>query len=153
THGDGTEPASDFSATIDWGDGSSSDGTVIQAEATYSVQGSHTYTDERTYPITVVITETGATATITTTANILEELLPDGSRGTPNQRFISEVYRDLLRRKVDPGGLASWSGLVDQGVPRIQIVFMIEMNPSNEYRTIEVQDLYNQYLHRPADPL
>jgi hypothetical protein len=153
THGDGTEPAGDFSATIDWGDGGSSPGTVTQSQATYLVQGSHTYTDERTYPMSVVITKTGDTATVGTSARILEELLPDGTRGTPNQRFISEIYRDLLRRKVDPGGLAYWSARVDAGVSPMQIVLDIENDPLNEFRTLEVQDLYSQYLHRAADPL
>ena len=154
THENGTEPASDFSATIDWGDGSSSPGTVARRDGAYLVQGSHTYTDERTYAITAMIAEgTDATATINTEANILEELLPDGTRGTPNQRYISEIYRDLLRRQVDPGGLAYWSGLADAGTDPLQIVVSIENHPLNEFRTLEVQDLYSQYLHRPADAL
>jgi hypothetical protein len=155
THGDGTEPASEFSATIDWGDGSSSSaGTVTQTGATYTVQGTHTYTDERPFPLTVVIAEaTDVTATVHTSANILEELLPDRTRGTPNQRFISEVYRDLLRRKVDPGGLAYWSGLLDAGTSTLQVVLSIENDPGNEFRGIEVQDLYSQYLHRVVEPL
>jgi uncharacterized repeat protein (TIGR03803 family) len=153
TVGDGTEPPTDFSATIDWGDGNTSAATVTRPETTYTVQGSHTYTDERTYPISVVITGAGATATVGTTGRILEELLPDGTRGTPNQRFISEVYRDLLRRKVDLGGLAYWSGLLDAGMNTNQVAIAIENDPGNEFRTIEVQDLYSQYLHRAADPL
>src|SRR5262249_14056497 len=57
THENGTEPASDFSATIDWGDGSNSTGTVVQQNVAYLVQGSHTYTDERAYAISIVIAE------------------------------------------------------------------------------------------------
>jgi hypothetical protein len=153
TNGDGTEPAGDFSATIDWGDCSTSAGTVTRPQTTYIVQGSHTYTDEQTYPISIVISKTGASVTVDTTGRILEELLPDSTRGTPNQRFISEIYRDLLRRKVDPGGLTYWSGRADAGVSPLQIVLDIENDPLNEFRTLEVQDLYSQYLHRAADPL
>jgi hypothetical protein len=153
TDGDGTQPADDFSATIDWGDGNTSAGTVTRPQTTYIVQGSHTYTDERTYPISVVITGPGATATVGTTGLILEELLPDGTRGTPNERFISEVYRDLLRRQVDPGGLAYWSGQLDAGMSTLQVAIAIENDPGNEFRGIEVQDLYSQYLHRMVEPL
>jgi hypothetical protein len=54
------------------------------------------YADERTYQITVTVTEESASATFASQATILEELLPSSVRGTPNQRFVSEVYRDML---------------------------------------------------------
>ena len=43
THANGVEPASRFSATINWGDGTTSAGTITQSGTTYSVAGSHTY--------------------------------------------------------------------------------------------------------------
>jgi hypothetical protein len=43
THADGVEPASAFVATIDWGDGTTSQGIVTMSGSTYSVVGSHTY--------------------------------------------------------------------------------------------------------------
>lgn len=156
THANGIEPASDYSATIDWGDGTTSAGTISLSGGVYTVSGSHMYTDENNYTVTVQIQDNGpgegagASATASTTATILEELLPDGSRGTPNQRFISELYRDLLNRPVDPGGLAHWNGMLDAGVSRTDIAFQIEQ--TTEYVNDVVQGLYQQYLNRAADP-
>src|SRR5262249_60652947 len=88
THAGGLEPPSDFTATIDWGDGSSSTGTVNLAGTIYTVRATHVYTEEATFAIQVTISEDtgGATATVRTTATTLEQLLPDGTRGTANQR-------------------------------------------------------------------
>ncbi|HEV3084681.1 MAG TPA: DUF4214 domain-containing protein, partial [Gemmataceae bacterium] len=82
---------------------------------------------------------------------IVEALLPDGSRGTPNQRFISEVYHDLLKRPVDPSGLAHWTAFLNQGMSRNQVVLLIESN--QEYHRLVVQGLYQTLLHRPADQM
>jgi len=117
------------------------------------VAGSHTYLDERNFPVKVTVTDDTGTATINATAATLEELLPDGTRGTPNQRFISEVYRDMLGRKVDPSGLATWSGLLDAGVSQLQVVQDIQNEPqAHEFFQHETDLLYQQYLHRTADP-
>src|SRR5207249_301721 len=112
-HGSNTEPASAFAAVINWGDGTSSAGTVALSGGTYTVLGSHTYTDEGTFAVTVVVSHESGMTTIGTTATMQEELLPDGTRGTANQRFISEAYRDLLHRKVEAGGLQHWTSLLD----------------------------------------
>jgi parallel beta-helix repeat protein len=71
---------------------------------------------------------------------------------TPNQKFIAQVYCDLLGRTVDAGGLAAWTGLLDHGTPAPQVVLDIEFAPSNEYQTIVVENIYQAYLHRAADP-
>jgi uncharacterized repeat protein (TIGR01451 family) len=43
THANGVEPASAFVATINWGDGTFSTGTISESGSTYTVKGSHTY--------------------------------------------------------------------------------------------------------------
>ena len=155
THGISLEPPEEFQATINWGDGATSAGIVSVAAHVYTVTGSHTYTDEASFPISVVILDidpgSTASATANSTATMLEELLPDGSRGTPNQRFISEVYRDLLGRQVDLPGLAAWDAALAFGQSRQQIVQGIEHTP--EYAVDVVQSLYERYLHRSADPV
>jgi hypothetical protein len=55
-----------------------------------------------------------------------------------------------LSRQVDTVGLAFWNNDLNGGMSRVQVVQAIEA--SNEYFTHEVQALYNQYLHRAADP-
>ncbi len=48
---------SQFTATIDWGDGSTSPGTVAWANGTGSVSGSHAYADNGTWLVTVTVTD------------------------------------------------------------------------------------------------
>jgi hypothetical protein len=80
--------------------------------------------------------------------------------GSPAQRFVSEVYRDLLHRPVDQGGLDNWSrqfeGLIVQGIPLAQaegtIVYWIETDPQHEYFTNLVSGWYQQYLGRLPGP-
>jgi autotransporter-associated beta strand protein len=69
--------------------------------------------------------------------------------GGPNQRFVDQVYQALLGRSADPNGLAAWSGLLDQGASRGQVVLGIENTP--EYQRDLVQTLYSTLLGRPAD--
>jgi hypothetical protein len=69
---------------------------------------------------------------------------------TANERFVAQLYTDLLQRPVDPSGLASWSAMLDHGASRAQVVLAIE--GSQEYRTLLVQGLYQTFLHRAADP-
>jgi hypothetical protein len=53
--------ASDFTATINWGDGSSTTGTVVaQNGGGFAVDGTHTYADEGKYKIGVSIKERAA---------------------------------------------------------------------------------------------
>jgi len=78
----------------------------------------------------------------------LARFLPDNV-GLPNQRFVEQIYWDLLRRPVDSSGLAAWTGPLDQGRSRLQIVTAIQSSP--EYHTIKVQDLYQLVLGRTPD--
>jgi len=70
--------------------------------------------------------------------------------GTANQRFVDQLYHDLLHRPADPGGLAFFTGLLDQGMTRSQVALAIEGAP--EYHGVLVESLYGQYLGRAADP-
>jgi uncharacterized repeat protein (TIGR01451 family) len=59
THASGVEPASAFAATINWGDGSSSAGTVTLSGTTYTVKGSHTYAGGGSHTVTTTVVESG----------------------------------------------------------------------------------------------
>jgi hypothetical protein len=146
----GGQPASAFTATIDWGDMTTTAGTVVNSTGGYSVQGSHTYVDEGSYSATVTVVNGTTSATAQIGVTMLEELLADGTRGTANQRFISEVYRDLLHRQAEMAGLLYWNRFLDRGDSLAQVVQLIESSPTLEYRRIQVQDLCGQLLHRPA---
>jgi hypothetical protein len=66
-----SDPASVFSATVDWGDGARSAGTITGGQGSFAVTGSHTYTAPGTYQITVTINHNGGTgATVTDSATV-----------------------------------------------------------------------------------
>lgn len=70
-----TDPVSNFTATIDWGDGTPATvGTISQpggAGTGYLVSGSHTYVSAGSYTITVTVTPTqGSAASGTNTASV-----------------------------------------------------------------------------------
>src|SRR5262249_12987916 len=46
TDGDPNAPLSDFTATILWGDGSSSSGQIVQSGGSFLVQGAHAYAED-----------------------------------------------------------------------------------------------------------
>jgi hypothetical protein len=63
---------SDFSATIHWGDGSSSAGTVSGSDGgPYTVSGSHTYATTGPYTIGTDITDVGGSTASTSTSNCM----------------------------------------------------------------------------------
>jgi uncharacterized repeat protein (TIGR01451 family) len=62
THANAVEPASAFSATISWGDGRTSTGTITLSGSTYSVVGSHHYRRGGTHTVTTTVAEVGAAA-------------------------------------------------------------------------------------------
>jgi photosystem II stability/assembly factor-like uncharacterized protein len=71
--------AADFSATIAWGDGTSSTGTVVAASSpgTYQVTGGHTFGSPGSFPVSITVTSSGgSTGTGPGTANVADRLLP-----------------------------------------------------------------------------
>jgi uncharacterized protein (TIGR03118 family) len=144
TSSDHQAAPSSFTASIDWGDGSGLVPAQVGAtrDGTFQVSGSHTYTTPGKYNVTVTVTD-GAGNMVS--AN------PVGAVGTPNERFVAQLYQDLLDRPVDALGLAYWNGLLSAGVPRSQVAAMLET--TDEYHSQEINQLYLQLLNRPVDPV
>jgi len=113
--------------------------------------GVHTFTN-------AVTLNTSGTQTVSATDTAISSLTGSTTVGccgpqageTPDQRFLAQVYCDFFDREPDPSGLAAWENLLNHGVSRTQVATMIE--GSLEYRTDEVNALYQQLLHRPSDP-
>jgi hypothetical protein len=76
--------AADYVATVNWGDGSSTAGTVTkQSPGAFSVSASHTYAEEGSYPTAVTINDKGgASITVGGTATIADAALTAGSAVT-----------------------------------------------------------------------
>jgi hypothetical protein len=58
TDANNTDTAASFTATIDWGDGTTTTGTVVGANGSFTVQGGNTYADDNFYLPVVTITRT-----------------------------------------------------------------------------------------------
>jgi hypothetical protein len=149
SHGAGREPTSEFASTIAWGDGATTVGTVQRLGLAYSVVGSHTYGDEGTRTVQVTVSEEGVTATSSGVATIATETLPIAGPATPSEKYVAEVYTDVLHRQVDPGGLQFWSNQLDQGQARDVVAANLIHTP--EYFALIVNPLYEKYLGRTSD--
>jgi hypothetical protein len=150
------QPVGNYSATIDWGDGSPvTTGTVATSGGGFVVNGSHTYADEGSYNVKVTVSApSAASSTILGSAQIAEhEMMSPGSNNTADARYVSELYHDLLHRTVDASGLVKWTGFLASGHTRSEVVLAIETSPTEEYQRDQVDGMYEQYLHRAADPL
>ncbi len=146
----GVLPATDYQATISWGDGTSSTGTVISTGTiptpfsgtgtggAFEVTGTHTYASEGMDTITVVITsDHPLTLTVSSTATV--------------GGFVTQLYHDVLTRLPDPQGLAFWVGQLHAGLMnRNQVATSFWV--SVEHRGLEVDQMYSSILHRTADP-
>jgi uncharacterized protein (TIGR03118 family) len=141
TDSDAGLPASNYSATIDWGDGTSSTGTIAASGSTFIVTGSHVYAEPKLWSLTITVTPTNGTAATATAAATV---------GSGTERFVGQLYHDLLGRQGETQGVQYWTDLIDTGNARGIEVLNIEH--TDEFRKVTVQGLYRLYLHRGADP-
>jgi large repetitive protein len=64
----GAQPVGTYSASINWGDGTApSAGTITVSGGTFSVAGTHTYTNAGPFTVTVAVTRTGAPTPVAVT--------------------------------------------------------------------------------------
>jgi len=81
---------------------------------------------------------------------MLENRWVPAAVGTATQNFVDQVYRDLLHRAPDAGGLQSWSQQIDSGRLSRQ-EFVLQIEGSDEGLRTQVNDQYVRLLGRPAD--
>jgi Glycoside hydrolase family 44/Domain of unknown function (DUF4214)/SdrD B-like domain len=76
---------------------------------------------------------------------------PFPAQGNANADYVEAVYRAVLDRDADLGGLANWTSLLNNGtLSRLQVVQGIRNSP--EHFAQEVSNLYLTILNRPAEP-
>jgi N-acetylneuraminic acid mutarotase len=98
--------ASMYSATISWGDTTSSSGLVTSdGSGGYTVTGSHTYVEKGTFSITVQISDLdGGTTSVSTSAAVADAALSaTGLHLKQNNDSVSGVVANFM--DADPGGL------------------------------------------------
>ncbi|HEV8061040.1 MAG TPA: SdrD B-like domain-containing protein, partial [Gemmataceae bacterium] len=86
--------------------------------------------------------------TVQSGTNITDKNFGNLNGQTPS--FLAAVYLDLFDRRIDSGGLTYWSAVLNRGVSRELVVH--ELAASLEGYTDEINNLYEQYLGRSADP-
>lgn len=69
--------------------------------------------------------------------------------GTPDQNFVDQVYHDVLKRAASTPELTFWTGFLNQGVSRLQIVLSIEV--SVEHRLVQAQTVFKKIMERDID--
>jgi hypothetical protein len=68
-----SDTANGFTASIAWGDGHTDTGsavTIVGSNGSFTVEGSHTYADEGSEPLSVTLTRTGDNTTATATGSV-----------------------------------------------------------------------------------
>jgi subtilisin family serine protease len=64
--------------------------------------------------------------------------------------YVTSVYSHLFHRAPDPVGLATWTGALDRGTPRIAVAN--DITSSAEYRSGLITASYRTFLGRDPDP-
>jgi hypothetical protein len=76
---------------------------------------------------------------------------PVAGSGPSNDRWINQIYIDLLGRTADAAGLSSLGGLLTGGATRSNVAFTVLT--STEYRQRLLTSFYSTFLHRtPSAP-
>jgi hypothetical protein len=163
--------ASQFTATINWGDGQASPGTVAaNGRGGFNVTGTHTYTESGPYSTTVTIMDIGGgnTTMITSTIHVARAGAPPArlmqvSEALTHSReyytdFVTQAYWQYLRRSPDAAGLSGWvgamlSGSVSDEQLEAQFIGSVEYIQSHGGSGAEwVRQMYQDLLGRqPSD--
>ena len=101
--------AGDFAATIDWGDGSSSPGTVTGARGRYGVEGAHTYGVAGQYRVGVSVRHGGRTIVLdSATISVAPGGVPEGPPAPPAPAVPGDTTVATLRVLGSPLRLPSF---------------------------------------------
>lgn len=139
----GAEPVGNYSATVDWGDGTSSAGTIASlGGGTFDVLGDHRYSHPGLYSVSVSVADEGGATTI------IHSLAGNG-HADDDDAFIAQVFEDVLGRNADPGAAAQFASLLQHGGSRSELTTLI--THSDEYYDQRIQQAYQDYLGRSAD--
>ncbi|HUY35813.1 MAG TPA: Ig-like domain repeat protein [Pirellulales bacterium] len=143
TDSGGAEAAANYSATIDWGDGSStSPGTIVPAAGGgFDVTGSHIYADTTNHTIQVTIVDAGGAQT---------QAASQARVGDANAQYVAAAYLEVLGRPVDAAGLAFWDGRLDAGASRATVTALID-HSAEYFADIIITPAFQSYLGRAPD--
>jgi streptogramin lyase len=106
TDGNPLATTGDFSATISWGDGQTSSGTITQNAGTFTVSGSNAYAEAGGYTVQVSIQDQGGSSTSTAnTATITDASL--SALGTSASAVEGRVFSGVIATFTDGNPLST----------------------------------------------
>jgi hypothetical protein len=148
--------AASYTATIDWGDGTTTAGKVVAENPAYYYDvydgGGHTYAAPGTYTVTVTVTHNlGYTtpAVATGTAYVTSPVALGGPPVPPGPACDPEWQRNRLGRQADAEGLEDWAAVLQAGGTRPQVVEGVWTSPGHRGR--QADQFGASSLHRAAD--
>jgi streptogramin lyase len=109
TDPDSSSTASEYSATIAWGDGTSSAGTITGGAGNFIVSGTKTYLEEGSFAVAVTVSDVDAAGTSSTAAS--KAAVSDGALTATGATMV--LTTQLTKTKLatfsdgDPGGILS----------------------------------------------
>jgi hypothetical protein len=117
--GDPSPEPADLTATIDWGDGQTSSGTLTSVGGqAFDISGSHTYSEEGAYTLKITITDVGGSiGSASETVNVSDGLLGVTSVSLPPQEEGAS-FTAVVARFGDPdpnGALSDYSATIYWG--------------------------------------
>lgn len=118
TDPDASSTAGEYSASINWGDGSESAGTVNGGGGSFSVSANHTYGDENEYAVTVVITDSDNSsnaATVSSKASIADAGLSASGATTTSPQAFSGGVASVTDSNSSSSSASDFSATIDWG--------------------------------------
>lgn len=138
----GAQPPSNYTATIQWGDGGTAAGLISTVGGKLQISGNHQYLLPGPFAIQVLVRDqAGGTGSATIQATVMP---------TANQLFVEAAYSDVLARPVDNNALIYWSGQLNAGQSRGILANAID-HSAEYFANIIVTPAYQHYLNRAPD--
>jgi uncharacterized repeat protein (TIGR01451 family) len=145
----GVRPVTEYSAVINWGDGTAvSPGTITlnAATQTYTVRGTHTYAAAGTFPITVTISRPGLNdgivqpvATVNNAVPLIGEAVNvSAARNVPLTNAVVATFTD----PGDDGPVGSYQAVIDWGDNTPTSTGTITYNPTTQVYTVTGSHTY-----------
>jgi hypothetical protein len=98
--------ASDFTATIDWGDGTTSAGAVALAGIGFNISGSHTYRVGGSYNVNVSVQDKGGSSSSATTKAVVADAALTATPGAPLSGVEASSVSGVVATFTDANPLA-----------------------------------------------
>lgn len=132
-------------ATITFDPGVTSRALVLTVRGDTRLEGDESFRVQLSDPGNATLADAEGVVTIRD-----DDLTLPRPEGTPEERYVTQLYRELLRREPDEDGLRYFVGtLTDRLLNRPGVAAVMQSSP--EYRGLALDDLYRRYLGRGLD--